>query len=86
MPVGIKTLALSLNIGILVGFFDETMQIFSERTYSITDVWIDIAGYASFTLLLTLIYVIIKSIKLAVVTTEERRINLAKTRLNQNTK
>ena len=62
MPIGVKTLIITLNIGILTAFFDESIQILSERTYSVVDMWIDIAGYASFTALVTVIYVIIKTI------------------------
>ncbi len=37
---------LSYPLGILLGFFDETIQIFVERGAEIKDVWIDFLGYA----------------------------------------
>ena len=63
MPLGIRTLLFSLNIGVLAGFIDETIQIFSGRMYSIIDVWLDFAGYATFTAILTLMYVSVRLIK-----------------------
>ena len=33
--------------GMLIGFFDESIQILSKRGPSVTDVWIDTAGYLS---------------------------------------
>ena len=63
MPLRVTTLLFSLNMGVLAGFFDESIQILSGRTYSILDVWLDIAGYATFTAILTLTYVIIRAIK-----------------------
>ena len=73
MPIGVKTLIITLNIGILTAFFDESIQILSERTYSVVDMWIDIAGYASFTALVTVIYVIIKTIIFLIKTFAEHR-------------
>ncbi len=35
-----------LSIGFFVAFTDETIQIFSHRTSSVKDVWIDMAGFA----------------------------------------
>lgn len=63
MPLGVTTLLFSLNLGLIVGFLDETIQIFSGRMYSIVDVWLDFAGYAAFTAVLTLVYVIARLIK-----------------------
>lgn len=63
MPLSTAALIFSLNIGLLAGLFDETIQIFSGRMYSIVDVWLDFAGYATFTVLLTLTYIIIRLIK-----------------------
>ena len=63
MPISTAALIFSLNFGLLVGFFDETIQIFSGRMYSIVDVWLDFAGYATFTALLTLTYVISRLVK-----------------------
>ena len=36
-----------LPFGLFVGLLDETIQIFSKRGASVTDVWIDTAGYLS---------------------------------------
>lgn len=62
-PLSVTTVLFSLNVGLLVGFLDETIQIFSGRMYSIVDVWLDFAGYATFTAVLTLIYVIAHLVK-----------------------
>jgi len=37
--------------GLLVGFFDESIQLISGRGASVADVWLDFSGYAVFTLL-----------------------------------
>ena len=63
MPIGIKTIFSSINFGLIIALIDESIQILSERGPSITDMWIDISGYASFTLLLVIIYVIVNIIK-----------------------
>ena len=39
-------LAISLMSGLLVAFCDESIQILSKRGPSVTDVWIDLAGYS----------------------------------------
>ena len=46
----------SLIFSPLVALFDETIQIFSNRGPSITDVWIDTAGFISFGALVYLLY------------------------------
>lgn len=63
MPIGIKTLLFSLNIGLLVGFFDESIQILSGRNSSTLDVWLDFAGYITFTALITLGFILAKALK-----------------------
>ena len=50
------SLLLTLYFGMFVALVDETIQIFSSRGYSIKDVWLDISGYATFTVLLFLIF------------------------------
>ncbi len=40
--------------GVFVPLADETIQIFSDRGYSLVDVWIDIAGYATGSLIIIL--------------------------------
>ncbi len=42
---GKKHLSTAL-LGVSVPLMDETIQIFSNRGYSLTDVWIDISGYS----------------------------------------
>ena len=42
-------------VGISVPLIDETLQIFSDRGHAISDVWIDIAGYAMGSLLTCLV-------------------------------
>ncbi len=41
----------SLLLCALTGFFDESIQMLSDRGPMISDVWIDIGGFATFTLL-----------------------------------
>ena len=38
-----------------IALVDETMQIFSKRTSSVSDVWIDLGGFAAGCLLILLI-------------------------------
>ncbi len=40
----LKNLAL---MGLAVPLVDETIQIFSERTHSISDIWVDLGGFAA---------------------------------------
>ena len=42
----------------IVGFIDETIQIFSGRGPAISDVWIDVGGFAVFSVIVYLNYVI----------------------------
>lgn len=42
---------LSLNISLVVAVIDESLQYLSERGPSISDVWIDVGGFAFFSLL-----------------------------------
>ena len=58
-----KGIAASVVFSVMAALLDETIQIFSGRMYSIVDVWLDFAGYAAFTVLLTLTYIIIRLIK-----------------------
>lgn len=46
---------LSIFVPFVVGFLDETIQVLSDRGPMITDVWIDIGGFCTFTLLSYLI-------------------------------
>ena len=54
-----KTWPQLVLFGLGTGFLDETIQIFSGRTDSITDVWLDLAGFttgALLTLLCSLLF------------------------------
>lgn len=48
-----RSLVITLGalLPVFVGFADETIQLFSDRGPSILDVWIDIGGYYTFSLL-----------------------------------
>lgn len=46
--------------GVLVAITDESLQKFSDRTSSVTDVWIDFLGFSFGILLLVIVYAIIK--------------------------
>lgn len=52
-----------LVFGILVAFFDESLQILSKRGPSLTDMWIDIFGYITFAVAFLLIAVCVKVIR-----------------------
>ncbi len=52
----------ALLSGLAVAVMDETIQIFSGRGPSITDVWIDMAGFVTGGLIVTII-VLIKGVK-----------------------
>ena len=43
----VRNALLVLPFGIMIGLLDETVQIFSKRGSSVTDVWIDSLGYAT---------------------------------------
>lgn len=62
LPLNISTLILTLNIGFIAAFLDESIQILSGRGPSVKDMWIDIAGYASFTAICFIITLIVKSV------------------------
>lgn len=53
----------SVVFGLLVGFFDETVQIFSGRGPEIVDVWVDTLGYLTATLAVLLIWLIARRIQ-----------------------
>ena len=55
-PLGIKALLISLLFSFLIAFTDETIQLISNRGAAILDVWIDMSGYASATLLFFCIF------------------------------
>ena len=42
---------ISLVFALVVAFFDESIQMFTERGPSIMDVWIDVGGFAFFSLI-----------------------------------
>ena len=60
----IKYAALSLLFAPIVALFDETIQIFSDRGPAISDVWIDVLGYFSASLLIYLIVFLIRKLQL----------------------
>ena len=63
LPIGIKKLLFSLNFGLIVAFLDESIQIISSREAKVKDVWIDVFGYATFTVLSLLIVFIVRNAK-----------------------
>ncbi len=64
LPLNVSTLLLVLNTGFIVSFLDESIQILSGRGPSVRDMWIDIAGYTSFTALCFIVTLIVKSVNL----------------------
>lgn len=58
----LKSIAVCLASGLLVSIADETIQIFSERGPSVTDVWIDMFGFSSLYFLLITILLSVYSI------------------------
>ncbi len=49
----------SLNLGLIIAFFDETIQYFSKREPEVRDIWIDLLGICAG----SLIYCIFTSVK-----------------------
>ncbi len=47
----ISAALVSLNLSLIVAFIDESLQYISERGPSISDVWIDVGGFAFFSLI-----------------------------------
>ena len=47
----IKSASFSVLFALVVGFCDETIQIFFDRGASISDVWIDVGGFCFFSLI-----------------------------------
>ena len=62
-PISPKRLLFSINIGVIVAFVDETIQIFSGRMAKVSDMWIDIAGYTAFSLLAFAFFAFLKKLK-----------------------
>ena len=56
------TVPVSILSGFIAAFIDETLQIFSGRGPMIADVWLDLFGYVTLTLIVCLAAAIIKSI------------------------
>ena len=46
----------SYPLALITAFFDETIQIFSKRGPSISDVWIDFSGFLTLSLLVYFVY------------------------------
>ncbi len=55
-----RWIALSFIGGFFTAFIDETVQIFSGRGPSITDVWIDMAGFVTFSAIVYLVFFVTK--------------------------
>ncbi len=51
LPKKLTCALVSLLVPLVLGFFDETVQIFSGRHSSVADIWIDVFGYAVFSAL-----------------------------------
>ena len=55
LPFRGKSQLLAGGLGMLAGFIDETIQVFSGRGSAIVDVWLDFSGAAAAILILALI-------------------------------
>ena len=55
LPFRFRNQLLAGGLGMLTGFIDETIQVFSGRGPAISDVWLDFSGAAAAILLLALI-------------------------------
>ena len=51
-----KRLAMSLMFSLCVAFVDETVQIFSKRGPSVSDMWIDVGGFFAYALFTLCVY------------------------------
>ena len=47
-----------IPFGMTIALLDETVQIFSKRGSSVTDIWIDVLGYASSVIPIVIIYLL----------------------------
>ena len=63
LPLRPLSLLLSLYFGMSIALFDETVQIFSARGHSVKDIWIDIFGYSTVTVLLFAIFLLTSVLK-----------------------
>ena len=52
-----------IPVGMGIALLDETIQIFSERGPSVTDIWIDVLGYLTATVAVYAVFVVIYFIK-----------------------
>lgn len=59
----LKVAPVSPIFGLVTGFTDETIQIFSGRGPDVRDVWIDLFGYLFSTVLIILTYIILALIR-----------------------
>ena len=59
-----RSLPAALLSAFFVAFVDETLQIFSGRGPMISDVWLDFCGSLCFSVAVSLVYLLVKHIKL----------------------
>ena len=55
LPFRFRSQLLAAALGLLVGFIDETLQLFSGRGSAIVDVWLDFSGAAAAILIFAVI-------------------------------
>ena len=60
---GLRSFINSVILGQLIGFFDETVQIFSGRGPNIADVWLDTLGYFTATVIVVIVFITIRFVK-----------------------
>ncbi len=65
VPKTLKTTAYSFIFGLLVAFADESVQILSSRGPSVTDIWIDLAGFASAYIIFSVATTVVCAVKRA---------------------
>lgn len=60
-------------VGLLIPVVDETVQIFSDRGSALTDVWIDVCGYAAGVALMCAVLFFVKKLKYRVKNNNKKR-------------
>lgn len=64
LPLTWRGRLLGASCGLLAGFLDETIQVFSDRGDQISDVWLDFSGALFGLLVFTLLCLLVRRIKL----------------------
>ena len=70
----LRNALLSPFIGLAVGFIDESLQYLSDRAPEIADVWLDLGGFVSFSVLTYIVLTVAAYVKYRVDENKQRRV------------